>query len=201
MLLLFVTITSCGDNKEKLFYDFMNDKMIEAVKMSAEDLKLDIISFEFSKSIIAKDSIESYTESLQLLEKGLTDIEISNKEIDSQLKEAESNLVKYMRQKDRTRDSYTRLLLNQIIEKSKNLIEISEEQSDENKINFKKYNSEIVSITSRLKTLNANTEKIISNEYKVTLSMYVPDLKTRNTVKMLAYTNSDDTKFISADFK
>jgi hypothetical protein len=31
--------------------------------------------------------------------------------------------------------------------------------------------------------------------------MYVPDEKTRNTVKMLAYTNSDDTKFIAADFK
>ena len=201
MLLLFVTITSCGDNKEKLFYDFMNDKMIEAVKMSAEDLKLDIISFEFSKSIIAKDSIESYTESLQLLEKGLTDIEISNKEMDIQIKEAESNLKKYMRQKDRTRDTYTRFLLNQVIDKSEEIIEIAEEQSDENKINFKKYNSDIVSITSRLKTLNANTEKIISNEYKVTLSMYVPDLKTRNTVKMLAYTNSDDTKFIAADFK
>ena len=72
---------------------------------------------------------------------------------------------------------------------------------DENRINFKKYNSDIISITSRLKTLNANTEKIISNEYRVTLSMFVPDEKTRKTIKMLAYTNSDDTKFISADFK
>jgi hypothetical protein len=201
LLLFFVTLISCGDNKEKLFYDFMNDKMIEAVKMSAEDLELEVISIEFSKPIIAKDSIESYSESLKLLENTLSDIKVSDKEMNSTIKKAENNLKKYMRQKDRTRDTYARYLLNQIIDKSEKLKKSSEEQLEENKTNFKIFSSDIESIKSRLEVLNTDTEKIISNEYEVTLSMFMPDEKLRKTMKMTAYTNSDDTKFISGELK
>ena len=201
-ILISVLLTSCGKSiEEQMFCDFINDKTIETINMSIDDLDFKIISLEKTGVILAKDSISDYSESIIVLKKGLN---TSNDKIEKTLKDIKANnqeLKKAIRNKSiksKINKRYGPLYQEQI-DNSKNINGIYEKllKIEENK--SKELQSLLEKTKARLDLFNNEPEKLLGSKYEVTYSMYMPDTKLTNTFKGLAFTNPDNTQFIGIE--
>tara|TARA_X000000368_G_scaffold221801_1_gene175063 strand:- start:129 stop:758 length:630 start_codon:yes stop_codon:yes gene_type:complete len=198
-ILISLLLTSCGKSiEEEMFYDFINDRTIEAINMSIDDLDFKIVSLEKTGEILAKDSISDYSESIIVLSKSLNS---SNDKIAKTLKDIKANnqeikkAIKNKSIKSKINKSYGPLYQEKI-DNLKEIIGLYEEQLKSEENISKELQSLLEKIKSRLDLFNNQPEKLLGSKYEVTYSMYMPDTKLTNTFKGLAFTNPDNTQFI-----
>ena len=198
-ILISLLLTSCGKSiEEEMFYDFINDRTIENINMSADDLDFKIISLEKIGEILAKDSISDYSESIIVLSKSLN---TSSEKIAKTLKKinaGDQELKKAIRDKSIKSKIDKRYgpLYQEKIDNSKKITGLYEKQLKIEENKSKELQSLLEKTKSRLDLFNNEPEKILGSKYEVTYSIYMPDTKLTNTLKGLAFTNPDNTQFI-----
>ena len=199
-ILISLLLTSCGKSiEEEMFYDFINDRTIENINMSADDLDFKIISLEKTGEMLAKDSISDYSKSIVVLETGLESRRIKIEKTLKEIKDSKIKLKKNIKDKSKSNDSYRTSLYTQLIDNLKKGITLKEEIITINENKSKELQSLLEKTKSRLDLFNNEPEKILGSKYEVTYSIYMPDTKLTNTFKGLAFTNPDNTQFIGIE--
>ena len=199
-ILISLLLTSCGKSiEEEMFYDFINDRTIENINMSADDLDFKIISLEKTGEMLAKDSISDYSKSIVVLETGLESRRIKIEKKLKEIKDSKIKLKKNIKDKSKSNDSYRTSLYTQLIDNLKKGITLKEEIITINENKSKELQSLLEKTKSRLDLFNNEPEKLLGSKYEVTYSIYMPDTKLTNTFKGLAFTNPDNTQFIGIE--
>ena len=199
-ILISLLLTSCGKSiEEEMFYDFINDRTIENINMSADDLDFKIISLEKTGEMLAKDSISDYSKSIVVLETGLESRRIKIEKTLKEIKDSKIKLKKNIKDKSKSNDSYRTSLYTQLIDNLKKGITLKEEIITINENKSKELQSLLEKTKSRLDLFNNEPEKLLGSKYEVTYSIYMPDTKLTNTFKGLAFTNPDNTQFIGIE--
>ena len=199
-ILISLLLTSCGKSiEEQMFYDFINDRTIENINMSADDLDFKIISLEKTGEMLAKDSISGYSKSIVVLETGLESRRIKIEKTLKEIKDSKIKLKKTIKDKSKSNDSYRTSLYTQLIDNLKKGITLKEEIITINENKSKELQSLLEKTKSRLDLFNNEPEKILGSKYEVSYSIYMPDTKLTNTFKGLAFTNPDNTQFIGIE--
>ena len=74
LLLLFIPLVSCKDNKKEMLYDLINKMLIDEIEMSAKDLNLEILALNHNSVITANDSIEYYLKQINKYDQDIIEV-------------------------------------------------------------------------------------------------------------------------------
>jgi|TARA_B110000879_G_C10871778_1_gene393277 hypothetical protein len=179
-----MTLLSCGENKEEqMLSNYMNDNTIKTLNISAKDLGFKIINLKKVSEVTAKDS-------LVLMRNQFGDFAKTISEDSLFISEKEGEKLIYETKKAKTRNKTSKKLQQDIIDLIQEQIDTKKKYAEPRKIEFNK-------MSLRISELEMNTNEVLSHKYEVTYSMDMPDTNVTNTFRGYAYTNFDNTKFVT----
>ncbi|TLP80926.1 hypothetical protein [Maribacter sp. ACAM166] len=186
LLLLAVLLISCERSKEEqMFYDFMDGITIKSVNMSIKDLDFKIISLNKVGLVAAKDSIF-------ILEPLLDELRVKIEEQKTSIEKDLDELYKYNLDKNKTKRK-------EAISIYQNLIDLTNGKIEDRQEVLGIYTPKFAKTSSKLDEYRLDSTRVISTKYEVTYSMHMPDTDLTNTIKVYAYTNEDNSKFLGIE--
>ena len=191
LLLLFIPLVSCKDNKKEMLYDLINNMLIDEIEMSAKDLDLEILALNHNSVITANDSIEYYLKQINKYEQDIIEFKYEKDSIgvDGRKFKVKENILYYyvdevIAVKKENEKKFKRLFPEAILLELQNFK--LRNQSIEKNISY---------LNQKIDRLKLEPEKIFGNNYEATISVITNPKKgqIKKTHKYIFSFNKDES--------